>query len=153
VSAELREDALAYLGAHNVMSLATVGPDGPWSAALFYASEGFTLYFLSGSTTRHTRNLLADARASATIQQDYRDWREIKGLQLEGRVERLPEPEKARVVKLYADKFPVTRPDQAPPEIAAALARIGWYRFVPSRVLFIDNARGLGHRQEVPVTR
>ena len=153
MSAELREDALAYLGAHNVMSLATVGPDGPWSAALFYASEGFTLYFLSGSTTRHTRNLLADARASATIQQDYSDWREIKGLQLEGRVERLPEPEKARVVKLYADKFPVTRPDQAPPEIAAALARIGWYRFVPSRVLFIDNARGLGHRQEVPVTR
>jgi hypothetical protein len=146
-------DALAYLAAHNVMSLATHGPEGPWSAAVFYASEGFTLYFVSAASTRHGRNLEADPRAAATIQEDYSDWREIKGLQIEGRVERLADAERPRVASLYADKFPAIRPDRAPPEIAAALVRIGWYRLVPSRVLFIDNARGLGHREEVPLTR
>jgi hypothetical protein len=146
-------DALGYLAAHNVMSLATHGPEGPWSAAVFYASEGFTLYFVSAASTRHGKNLEADPRVAATIQEDYSDWRAIKGLQIEGRVERVAEADKSRVAKLYSDKFPATRPDRAPPEIAAALARIGWYRLVPSRVLFIDNARGLGHREEVPLTR
>jgi hypothetical protein len=147
----MREEALAYLAGHNVMSLATSGADGPWSAAVFYASEGFALYFVSAASTRHGRNLEADPRAAATIQEDYGEWREIKGLQIEGRVERVAEADRARIASLYAEKFPATRPDRAPPEIAAALARIGWYRLVPSRVLFIDNARGLGHREEVPV--
>jgi hypothetical protein len=151
MSETVRAEALAYLAGHNVLSLATFGPEGPWSAAVFYASEGFTLYFVSSATTRHGRNLAADPRAASTIQEDYDDWRDIKGLQIEGRVERVPDAEKARVAGLYAEKFPATRPDRAPPEIAAALARIGWYRLVPSRVLFIDNARGLGHREEVPL--
>ena len=28
-----------YLGGHHVMTLATCGPEGPWAAAVFYASD------------------------------------------------------------------------------------------------------------------
>ena len=40
----MREKALAYLAAHNVMTLATTGPEGPCAAAVFYASREFDLY-------------------------------------------------------------------------------------------------------------
>jgi hypothetical protein len=43
VTTSTREDALSYLEAHNVATLATNGPEGPWAAAVFYANTGFTL--------------------------------------------------------------------------------------------------------------
>jgi hypothetical protein len=43
VNTSPRDDALSYLEAHNVATLATNGPEGPWAAAVFYANTGFTL--------------------------------------------------------------------------------------------------------------
>ena len=58
--------ALAYLYDHNVMSLATSNNDGMWAAAVFYASDGFELYFLSSPKTRHAINIDANAAVCAT---------------------------------------------------------------------------------------
>ena len=71
--------ALAYLAAHQVMTLATRTADDLWAAAVFYASEGFQLYFLSAGHTRHARHIAARPRVAATIQEDYRDWPDIRG--------------------------------------------------------------------------
>jgi hypothetical protein len=43
----------AYLAGHHVMTLATQGGEGPWAAAVFYASDGASLIFLSAPNTRH----------------------------------------------------------------------------------------------------
>jgi uncharacterized protein YhbP (UPF0306 family) len=83
---KLPQQAAAYLAGHHVMTLATQGADGPWAAAVFYASDGASLIFLSAPNTRHCRNLAQDARCAVTIQEDYREWSLIKGIQLEGRV-------------------------------------------------------------------
>ena len=79
---ELRRDALAYLRAHNTVSLATNGADGPWAASVFYVNLGLGLYFLSEPTARHSRNVEANPLIGATINEDYKDWREIKGTQM-----------------------------------------------------------------------
>ena len=79
VDRELRELALTYLHQHQVMTLATVGDEGPWAAAVFYVNEKFSLYFLSAGHTRHSQNIVEDSRVAATIQEDYRDWPSIKG--------------------------------------------------------------------------
>lgn len=134
------------------MTLATAGPDGPWAAALFYASEGFRLIFLSAATTRHARNVAAHPRVSAAIQEDYRDWQEIKGVQLEGDVRRLEGDAREAAVALYARKFPIAG-ERAPEPIVRALARVEFYALVPARLYFIDNSRGFGHRDEVPLQR
>ena len=68
-----RGRALDYLAGHNVMTLATHGPEGPWAAAVFYVSDGFDLYFISSPGSRHSRNVAAQAAAAATVQEDYRD--------------------------------------------------------------------------------
>ena len=100
MSTSPRDVALRYVEGHNVATLATTGPEGPWAAAVFYASTGFTLYFLSSPTSRHGRNIGRNAEVAATIQEDYSDWREIKGIQLEGRANRLAGPRTLGVERL-----------------------------------------------------
>ncbi len=143
-----------YLAAHHVMTLATHGAEGPWAAAVFYASDGCSLIFLSSPNTRHCSNLALDARCAATIQEDYSDWAKIKGIQLEGRVTELQGDEERRARKLYAEKFPIASPlGDVPPAIVKALAKVRWYRLVPERFHFIDNSKGFGHRDEIDLER
>ncbi len=145
----VRGRALAYLESHNVMTLATSGPEGPWAAAVFYVTDGFTFYFLSSPRSRHSLNVAAEPRVAATVQEDYGDWGEIKGIQLEGEAYRIEGAERAAAGERYGGKFPVIRdPEQ---EIARALDKIAWYRLEPRRLYLIDNSLGLGHRDEVPV--
>ncbi len=149
--ASVRKQTLSYLASHNVVTLATQGPEGPWAAAVFYVSDGFTLYFISAPSTRHAKNLAANPAVAAAIHEDYDDWRAIKGIQLEGQVELLSGERRDRAIGAYSAKFPLVGP-AAPGEIAQALERMDWYRIVPSRAYFIDNTRGLGHRDEVDLT-
>ena len=143
-----RSRALAYLAAHHVMTLATAGAEGPWAAAVFYLNRDWTLYFLSAATSRHGRNIGQSARVSAAIQEDYSDWREIKGVQLEGTASRLSGADETRVRALYGAKFPFLR-GEAPAEIGAAMAKISWYRIATERAWFVDNSVAFGHRAEI----
>lgn len=146
----LREKTLAYLESHNVMTLATSGPEGLWAAAVFYVNDGFTLYFLSAPTTRHSQNIAALPEIAATIQEDYKDWPQIKGIQLEGRAQQIKGVEQVATIARYGQKFPIVgNLTQAPTEIAKAMRKIAWYKVVPERLYFIDNSLGLGHRDEV----
>lgn len=146
----VRKQLLEYLQTHNVMTLATVGPEGPWAAAVFYVSEQTSLYFLSAPTTRHSSNFEHDPRVAATIQEDYSHWKEIKGIQVEGRVARLHGPGKERAIELYTKKFSFISPLlRVPMALAAAMDKVAWYRLTPSKLYFIDNAQGFGNRQQI----
>jgi uncharacterized protein YhbP (UPF0306 family) len=146
IQTDARNRALAYLAAHRVMNLATLGPDGPWAAAVFYVNEGFDLYFVSSPSSRHGRNFGLRPEAAATVNEDYSDWREIKGVQLEGVISQVAAAEKARIRSLYYSKFSL---EAAPAEIAAALARVRWYRLAATKAYFVDNAAAFGHRDQV----
>ena len=148
------ERAQTYLRTHNVMTLASHGAEGVWAAAVFYASDGFTLYFLSAPDTRHCRNLASNPRASAAVHEDYSDWKEIKGVQMEGPVSMLAGEEEKRARRIYGEKFPVVgKLEQAPASIVKALAKVRWYRLNPERLYFIDNSAGFGHRDEIDLRR
>lgn len=143
-----------YLERHRVMTLATAGSDGPWAAAVFYVNVGSTLYFLSSPSSRHSRNLMQDPRCAATVQEDYGDWAQIKGIQLEGRAGEVQGEEALHARQRYADKFPlVGRLASAPAVIIAAFAKVRWYRLQPVHMHFVDNSRGFGHRERVDLGR
>ncbi len=146
--------ALAYLASHHVMSLATTGREGVWAAAVFYVNDGFTLYFLSSSSTRHSQNGALQPEAAATIQEDYHAWQAIKGIQLEGRISLIEGPERAAAIVKYGMKFPlVGNLKQAPLAVVKAMSKVSWYKLVPSRLYMIDNSLGLGHRDEIVLPR
>ena len=134
------------------MTLATRGPEGLWAAAVFYASEDFRLFFLSAASTRHARNLATHPGVAATIQEDCADWIAIKGVQLEGRARSLEGRERDAARQRYGVKFPIVGSRAAEP-IARALLKVDWYELLPSRLYLIDNSLGLGHRDEVPLSR
>jgi hypothetical protein len=148
--AERREKALAYLAQHTVMSLATYGDRGLWAAAVFYASDGFDLYFLSAGHTRHGRNLSDNPRAAATIQENYVDWPAIQGIQLEGVVTQLAGVQQAAAIARYLAKFSFLA--QAGEAVQGQLTKVNWYRLRPDRLYFVDNSLGFGHRDEIEMS-
>jgi len=152
---ELRSQALKYLETHNTLTLATVGPEGPWAAALFYVNDAFSLYWLSDPHARHSQNIARNAHVAVTINEDYRDWRLVQGLQMEGTAEQIGTIREAgRPMRLYAAKYPFLNNWRDPPlALAKALATVRVYRFMPTRVLLIDNTRAFGHREEVSPAR
>ncbi len=147
----LRRTVRAYLAAHNVLSLATHGPEGPWAASVFYVHLGWTLYFLSAPGTQHSQNLAARPHVAATINPDHSDWREIRGVQLEGTAALVAsDGERAAGLSAYRGKYAFL--DQATgTSLEQALERVQLYRIVPSRLLFVDNSKEFGHREEVDV--
>jgi uncharacterized protein YhbP (UPF0306 family) len=146
---DARARLLDYLRRHAVMTLATTGPDGAAAAAVFYACDGASLYFLSAPGTLHARNLAADPRVAATIQDDVEDWSAIRGVQLRGQALQLEGDAEAQAKRCYAGRFPALfDPATCPPQIAAALPRIRWYRLDVSEWRLIDNSLGFGHADE-----
>lgn len=147
-----RAKALSYLETHNVMTLATSGPEGPWAAAVFYASRGFTLYFVSSPQSRHARDIAREPRVAAAIHEDYRDWQAIRGIQLSGSAERLEGAARDAALACYREKFGfLNNPSAALAPVLAALGRAACYRLTPSELFFIDNATGFGQRSSIPI--
>ncbi len=143
----VREQALAYIASHHVVTLATNGSEGLWAAAVFYAHHDFDLVFLSSAASRHALNIASSSMVAATIQADYDNWPAIKGIQMEGTVKKLDGDEsgQARIFFIERYSFLLTAPDP----ILDALAKVAWYRLAPKKLYFVDNSQGFGHRDEI----
>ncbi len=147
-----RSKALAYLETHNVMTLATSGPDGAWAAAVFYANHDFTLYFVSSPQSRHARDIAREPLVAAAIHEDYRAWPDIQGIQLSGKVERLEGAAREAALACYRKKFSfLENPTAALAPVLAALGKAACYRLSPSELFFIDNAAGFGQRSSIAI--
>lgn len=153
MAGELKQQILDYLRSHNTMTLATCAGDIPWAATVFYASDDLQLYFFSSPEARHSLNLEVNSRVAVTIQEDYKDWRVIKGIQLEGKVMLVDGIiEKAKAMAVYARKYAdviklFTDPSSG--IFHKAFLKVKFYRVVPEKVFFIDNEQGFGKRQEL----
>lgn len=151
----LKQQVLDYLASHNTMTLATCEGDAPWAATVFYASDDLKLYFFSSPESRHCQNLTANSRVAVTIQEDYKDWRVIKGIQLEGKTELVDSViEKAKAIVIYARKYPAVIKLFTDPTSGVyhrAFLKVKFYRVLPERLFYIDNEQGFGKRQELPI--
>jgi uncharacterized protein YhbP (UPF0306 family) len=153
MSDNLKQQILTYLHSHNTMTLATCAGASPWAATVFYASDDLRLYFFSSPESRHCQNLAANPNVAVTVQEDYKDWREIKGIQLEGKaaaVESLLE--KGKAITVYARKYPAVIKlftDPASGIFYRAFLKVKFYYVAPEKVFYIDNAQGFGKRQEL----
>jgi uncharacterized protein len=130
---------LAYIEGHITMTLATARDGEPHAATVFYASDGFDLYFVSDTGTIHSEDLLANKRVSVTISQDYHDWQEIQGIQLRGRAELLGDT--TRASEVYSARFPFVA--NFPQE-----ALIYW-KVTADWVRLTDNTIAFAHKDEL----
>ena len=153
--AELRKNILQYLERHHTLSLATVGEGLPHAATVFYVNLGFNLYFLSSPASRHSLNISCHPEVSATIDEDYAHWRCIKGIQMESTVKAVGGIwENGRLALAFVKKFPdvadfFASPQQLGEKTWSKIKETRFYELTPTRIHYIDNELGFGHREEL----
>ncbi len=131
-----------------VMTLATCADGLPWATDVYFAAQGRRLIFFSSPTSRHCRNLAAQPACAATIHPVVTSWRDIRGVQMEGRAESLTELlDKASAMAAYVTKFPfVADLLTHPGEFARKAAQVTPHVFIPTRIRYLDNRLGFGTR-------
>ncbi len=152
---EAQATARRFVNEISTLTLATAGDNLPWVATVFFAADkNFDLYFVSDYRTRHGREMAANNRVAATINPEVDNWNDVRGLQLEGRVEVVKGAGRAKALALYLKKFPQINALYASPKdeheetIAARLKAANFYRVKPDFIRVIDNAKGFGYREE-----
>ena len=139
-----------YLVRHTTLSLATCHDSQPWSTDLFYANdEDCRLFFVSSVTTRHCQHIAANPQVSVSISGEVADWVEIKGLQLDGLAEVVPEPDRDWVIEMYLTKFPALKKLHKASEILSSFWESSFYQITPKWIRLIDNSKGFGHKDEI----
>jgi uncharacterized protein YhbP (UPF0306 family) len=138
----------AFMTEHHVMSLATLGPEGPHAANLFYACDGLSLIWISDPKSRHSREIEAEARVAVTIAPDYTDFSIIRGVQIWGLAYKVIDGERARQMEILESRFAfLRRTEEGPKKMHDAYSQAAIYRLDPRRIVFIDNTRGFGHKE------
>lgn len=141
---------LNYLAEHNTMILSTYGTEGPWATPVFFVNRGYHIYFLSEPSSKHSRNLRENPLVAAAITEDYKDWKQIRGIQLKGEsylVNSLTE--KAWVLALYLKKFPAVRHMLENPGSFKGVSKAQWHCIEPKYVKFTDNTTEFGEHFEI----
>jgi uncharacterized protein YhbP (UPF0306 family) len=142
------EDARRLLRHETTLVLSTTGRDASAeSAPLFYVlGEGWDMYWVSSTSSRHSCNIAADDRVAVAVYTSVKDWREIRGIQAEGRAADVTGTLAASaVLDRYRERFDLG------PDFDALIARHHLYVFHPRWLRYVDNRRGLGWRAELEI--
>jgi len=155
---ELSKIVTDYLDSFTTMTVACCEGDKPWAAAVYYARQGLDLIFFSSPESRHSTMLAKNPTAAATIHGDYHEWKEIKGLQIAGRVGSISSKvSKVKALAVYVRRHPFVReflsdPGSFDPAAARKVMGVELYLFRSTTILYIDNEAGFGTRWKLDVT-
>jgi uncharacterized protein YhbP (UPF0306 family) len=141
---DIKKSIAAYLAKHNILTLATVtGGNKPLAHTVEYVSDDTTVYFATSKTTRKISDILQNSRVAFTVDEDYKDWLTIKGVQMEGIAKVLTDKEEIdRAAALYIGKFPFVA--EFPPNPALVFVKI-----LPAGGSFLDYTKGFTHKDTV----
>jgi uncharacterized protein YhbP (UPF0306 family) len=154
VSADIAQRIADFLDGHYVLSLATSGRNGPHAASVFYARDGFALFWVSDPETQHSIEIEADNRVAATVAVDCRDFNDIRGLQICGRARSIIDAsERKNASSILEARYPfLKRLSELPPALRDAYARVAFYRLEPERITLTDNGRGFGQKETLELS-
>jgi uncharacterized protein len=151
---ELGQQVGAFLAAHHVMSLATMGSSGPHATSLLYACDGLALVWVSEPDTQHSREIEADPRVAATVAPDYSDFVAIRGVQITGAARRVVAADERmrHLAQLEARYTFLGQLAAGPSKLREAYAQTAVYRLQPARLVLIDNTKGFGHKETLEIS-
>lgn len=140
----IKQQILAILDQHRIMTIATLRPDGwPQATTVGYASEGLTLYFLCGRNSQKAANLARDDRVSLTIDSDVSEVMKITGLSMAAHAQAVVDrAEGEKVLRLLLQKYPqqtsIPLPMPTPADVSI-------FRLTPVVISVLDYSKGFGH--------
>jgi uncharacterized protein len=154
---QLRKLAEDLVKEQNTMTFATAFGDAAWAAPVYYANLEFNFYFFSDPNSRHIQESLKSNQASAAIFHPSSAWKEIRGIQMSGRIQSLsPGLESLKALRAYLKKFAFTEEffdsrQGLDLEAFAKRFRVRLYRFKPDLVYYMDNRIRFSFREKVPL--
>ncbi len=152
---DLQALASELIDSQSTMALATTGNGEAWAAPVYYVFHRGAFYFFSAPDSRHILEALANNQASAAIYPFVTSWKEIRGIQMSGRIHKVRPGLKAiEAVRAYVQKYPFTREFFDPGqdldlENFGNRFRVRLYRFDPSLVYYLDNQIRFGFREAI----
>jgi uncharacterized protein YhbP (UPF0306 family) len=150
MTSDPREPLRRLVETQRTLVFATADP-APWSAPVYYVRHRDRLCFFSSPKSRHVAAAMSAQRCAGAIYRDGDDWREIEGLQMEGRLEKVPiGPTAVEAFAAYVTKFPTVKDlfgeDALDLERFLARFRSDLYAFVPEQAFYLNNRLGFGAR-------
>ncbi len=144
----IERDILKIMKRHNLLTLATIRPDGyPQATTITFANDGLAIYAAVGKSSQKVKNIKKNNKISATIDHDYKDWNKIKGLSIGGTAQVLRKgPALTEAQTLLAEKFPDMN------ELSMAdYANLAFLKINPEVISVLDYTKGFGHTDLVRV--
>ncbi len=152
---DLRDLASELINSQSTMALATAGNGEAWAAPVYYVFCGGAFYFFSAPDSRHIREALTNSQVSATIYPFAVSWKEIRGIQMSGRIHKVnPGLSALKAVRAYVGKYPFTREFFDPAqdldlESFGKRFRVRLYRLDPELIYYLDNRIRFGFREAI----
>jgi nitroimidazol reductase NimA-like FMN-containing flavoprotein (pyridoxamine 5'-phosphate oxidase superfamily) len=137
------------LASNDVMSLATVRPDGyPQATTVAYANDGLRLYFACDRDCQKIRNLARSSKVSLTINREEKDWSRIQGLSMGAKAEIAGPADRRKALALLKRKFPPMDSLNEAEVAASAIVKV-----TPKVISLIDYTKGFGHTELIDLRR
>lgn len=148
LDSEARVRVLDILQHGRDMTLATLRADGyPQATTLSYVNDGLTLYAGIGLGSQKAENIQHNHKVSATINLDYREWSDIRGVSLAANAEFVQGSEEvAHVAQALLRKFPKAA-SLSPSGGPQPWPGIIFLRIVPTVISLLDYRQGFGHTE------
>ncbi len=149
---KIKARALALAASVRVITISSSSPHGAWAAPVYYVFSGGMFYFFSSPDARHVKETgQTETYAAAALFSDNNTVRQIRGLQMQGRVKGAGiTTASASAASAYIKKFGIDTGAAADTlDYFKTVYRAGMYRFVPVQSYYMDNSIGFGFRTGV----
>jgi nitroimidazol reductase NimA-like FMN-containing flavoprotein (pyridoxamine 5'-phosphate oxidase superfamily) len=134
-------DIRSYIKGHNVCTLAVADGNSPSAHTVYYISdENFRIYFESNPDSDKVRVLKNNPKVSIAIDEDYRNWKEIRGVQLFGRARIVDSREDSQLKEVYRKKFPQIN------ELGGIPKHHVFVEITPEKIYYLDFTKEFGHK-------
>jgi len=157
-SKDLANRTLDLINKLNTMTLATSDGQSAWAAPVYYVYARGAFYFFSDPASRHIQEGMTTGKSSAAIHAPSNEWRDICGVQMSGKIERIPlGREAASAFSAYLKKYPFCKEFFSPGSVLnletfSGQFKAKLYKFIPDQVLYQDNGIKFGYRELVDLS-
>lgn len=125
------------------LTLATIRPDGyPQATTVSYANDGLTIYVGIGKDSQKANNIRHCNKVSLTINEDYKDWNQIKGVSMGATAEILADSDEIkRATECMLKRYPQIS-EWAQSDLATNIVLL---KITPQVISVLNYEKGFGH--------
>ena len=136
-----------------IMTLAVVWQGGAWPSPVYYLYLRKAFYFFSSPDSRHIKGgQETGGRAGSSIFVDALSFDKIQGIQMQGHIELVKKDREGLFAAIaYLKRFAISHGELDAMSFIKQEYRASFYRFVPVRIIYMDNGVSMGFKKELEI--